>query len=452
MIDGHYGSSGSYNAATHAKDSGSGRLGDTGAYQKAQSGANQGAVFAVAGSSGKTSGTGALNHPAMYISMKRLGSMVIDVDGNELTARFLEPGGVISDWFTINKGGDITPPSIVSVQAEGETVLEVAFSESVDQASAENKNNYSLSGDISVNAAAMLCDSNLVRLTTSAMAANDNYTLSVTGVQDLAGNLAFSEQNAFTFNTTLQKTFRHAAAPDSCYVGASDTSLSENEPNDSSYGAASTLLVDGSDPSPFDKLMLLQWELSTAGIPAGSVVLSASVVLEVLNPTGDSYSLFELLAAWSESQATWNQAANGVPWEAAGANGPSDRGALVGQIASAANGELTIPLNAAGIAAVQSWLDTPASVSGLIMATTSSSDGLDVQSKEGGAPDLRPALKITYQVPTGPAPDPGRARTLGYKWLEQPPTRQLSVGRRRTTMSLSPVICSTGMPWKSTSA
>ena len=104
LIDGHYGSSGSYVAATHAKDGGSGRVGDTGAYQKTLGDIRQGAVYAVVGSSGKTS-PGTLDHPAMYISMSRLGSMVIDVDGNELTARFLEPGGIISDWFTINKGG-----------------------------------------------------------------------------------------------------------------------------------------------------------------------------------------------------------------------------------------------------------------------------------------------------------------------------------------------------------
>lgn len=108
LLDGHYGSSTSLTAAM-IKDSGSGRPAETGAYEKPTAGTAQheGAVYAVAGSSGQTSG-GTLNHPAMFISLNQLGSMVLDVDGNRLDAKFLRETGAIADSFTIVKGG---PPA-----------------------------------------------------------------------------------------------------------------------------------------------------------------------------------------------------------------------------------------------------------------------------------------------------------------------------------------------------
>ena len=64
---------------------------------------HEGAVYAVAGSSGKISG-GPLDHPAMFISLNRLGSMVLDFDGNRLDAVFLDDLGAVGDSFTVIKG------------------------------------------------------------------------------------------------------------------------------------------------------------------------------------------------------------------------------------------------------------------------------------------------------------------------------------------------------------
>ncbi len=106
LLDGHYDVSGTLTSAMKL-DPGSGREDDTGAYTKTDGGpvAHEGAVYVVAGSSGQTSAA-ALNHPAMFISMVALGSMVIDVDGPRLDAQFLDDAGVTRDYFTIEK----TPP------------------------------------------------------------------------------------------------------------------------------------------------------------------------------------------------------------------------------------------------------------------------------------------------------------------------------------------------------
>ena len=109
LLDGHYGLSGTLTAAM-IKNNGGGREDGTGAYIKPSSGIapREGAVYAVAGSSGQTSG-GTLNHPAMFISLNNLGSMVLDVDGNRLDAKFLRETGVIPDYFTIIKGAASVP-------------------------------------------------------------------------------------------------------------------------------------------------------------------------------------------------------------------------------------------------------------------------------------------------------------------------------------------------------
>lgn len=111
LLDGHYGASTTLTSAM-ILDNGSGREDGTGAYVKATFGIapHQGAVYAVAGSSGQTSG-GTLNHPAMFISLNNLGSMVLDIDGNRLDAKFLRENGAIADYFTIIKGGGGTVPA-----------------------------------------------------------------------------------------------------------------------------------------------------------------------------------------------------------------------------------------------------------------------------------------------------------------------------------------------------
>ena len=108
LIDGHYGSSSTFTNAMK-KNGGSGRPDDTGSYEKPTlgPGSHEGAVYAVAGSSGQISG-GLLNHPAMFISLNNLGSMILDVNGSTLDAKFLRENGEVWDYFRIVKG-TVTP-------------------------------------------------------------------------------------------------------------------------------------------------------------------------------------------------------------------------------------------------------------------------------------------------------------------------------------------------------
>jgi hypothetical protein len=107
LLDSHYGLSSTLNSSM-ILDGGSGR--DPAPYQKPEGlPGHEGAVYVVAGSSGQTSG-GSLNHPAMFISLNVLGSVVMDFTTNRLDLQFLDSTGVVRDNFAIMKSGSTAPP------------------------------------------------------------------------------------------------------------------------------------------------------------------------------------------------------------------------------------------------------------------------------------------------------------------------------------------------------
>ena len=114
LIDGHYGTSGTFSPG-NLVDGGSGR--DPSPYQK-PSGlpANAGAVYTVAGSSGQTSG-GTLNHPAMFLSLNVLGSVVLDFTTNRLDLQFIDSVGSVRDTFAIVKSAAVPPPAPTGLAA-----------------------------------------------------------------------------------------------------------------------------------------------------------------------------------------------------------------------------------------------------------------------------------------------------------------------------------------------
>ena len=127
LIDGHYGLSDSFNSSMIINGK-SGRSDTDGAYIKPESqGSNQGTVYAVVGSSASV-GSGTLDHPVMYESKGRLGSMLIEIDGSRLDAVFLSDNGSVLDYFAIDKSNDFVidnPPIFsstpVSVAMQGRT-------------------------------------------------------------------------------------------------------------------------------------------------------------------------------------------------------------------------------------------------------------------------------------------------------------------------------------------
>ncbi|MDX1694152.1 MAG: metallophosphoesterase family protein [Ketobacteraceae bacterium] len=82
---------------------GDGREDGDGAYQKMYSQIqDSGVIYTVAGSSGKIS-DGTFDHPVHYISLKELGSVVLDFNGDRVDTKFITPTQGVRDYYTVEK-------------------------------------------------------------------------------------------------------------------------------------------------------------------------------------------------------------------------------------------------------------------------------------------------------------------------------------------------------------
>lgn len=100
LIDGHYGVSDTFTSAMK-KDGGSGRVDESGPYQKRHLSLHEGTVYIVAGTSGLADQVSP--HPAMHTSLSIPGSLVLDVHGKRLDATFIDERGEVKDYFTLTK-------------------------------------------------------------------------------------------------------------------------------------------------------------------------------------------------------------------------------------------------------------------------------------------------------------------------------------------------------------
>lgn len=109
LIDGHYGDSSTF-SSVHQLDSGDGSPAGNGAYVKGI-GPHEGAVYTTAGSAGKISTAGPLNHNAMQNSHRVLGSVLFDVNNDQLDITFLTSTGLVLDQYTLTT---VNQPPVLS--------------------------------------------------------------------------------------------------------------------------------------------------------------------------------------------------------------------------------------------------------------------------------------------------------------------------------------------------
>ncbi|NCF63406.1 MAG: hypothetical protein GWP58_11185, partial [Gammaproteobacteria bacterium] len=233
LIDGHYGSSTSLDIPTMILDIGDGSESGDGAYQKPGiiAAMNEGAVYAVAGSSGKISGVQSdWPHPVMVSYMVELGSMVVDVNGSRLDATFIDDGGTVRDQFTLLKTPDSEPPLLSAVRAEDASHVLVDFSEHIDPATGGEALNFAIAG-LGITSAVVQPGNRTVRLTTSVMTSGTSYVLTVNNIRDVIGNtIAPDSQSGFQFNQTMTISFQDGLAPAPAYDGTFDTYIREASP------------------------------------------------------------------------------------------------------------------------------------------------------------------------------------------------------------------------------
>ena len=191
--------------------------------------------------------------------------------------------------------------------------------------------------------------------------------------------------------------FQRGVSPSSTYAGVSDTWLQEGLPS-TNAGSDAVLRMDRDYPGASGQSANALLRFDVRSIPAGATVRSVKLTVNVTNRTsGEGFFLYAAGRDWSEAQATWARATSTVTWTTPGARGAADRGASVlGTLLPAVTGPYTVTLGAEGIAAVQAWVDNPATNRGLVLDANTNMDGLDLASSEAATLAQRPQLTVTY--------------------------------------------------------
>jgi hypothetical protein len=191
------------------------------------------------------------------------------------------------------------------------------------------------------------------------------------------------------------------------YTGTRDATIRQPAPTSATGTTATTLEIDGDDAGG-DLAAVLKWQLS--GIPAGAIVVAASIGVNVVDPASSGYPIYVLRRDWVEGEVTWERASAANVWGQSGATATTDRDAVpIGNTSSATG---LYEFNAAGIAAVQAWLNGTAQNYGVIIADTTLTDGLDLSSRESANVASHPKLTISYLLPITP-PVPGDLNESG---------------------------------------
>ena len=153
---------------------------------------------------------------------------------------------------------------------------------------------------------------------------------------------------------------------------------------DTNNGAAGFVIADGNPLC----VSLLRFDLS--GL-AGTTVNAVELHVFTNFDPGATVQAFAMNESWSESQATWNQRANGQAWMTAGASPPS-RGntALATFTPATPDTEFSSMLDTA---TVQGWIDNAGTNFGLAIASVNS-DGPKFLSRE--AANFKPFLRIKH--------------------------------------------------------
>jgi hypothetical protein len=190
-----------------------------------------------------------------------------------------------------------------------------------------------------------------------------------------------------------QIAFQDGLFPYVSYAGTSDTKIAAGKPT-TNYGSSTSIDIDGSP----DIAALLRWDVSA--IPVGSIITSVAIDVYVSNSSKQNFEVYALQKAWDEFSATWQRFAASGAWATPGVTGSADRGTTVlGALGPGSTGIQRIQLNAAGISAVQQWIDNPSLNFGIILQDYAAADGVDIATSEASTASRRPKLVITYETP-----------------------------------------------------
>ncbi|UVS79156.1 DNRLRE domain-containing protein [Actinokineospora sp. UTMC 2448] len=196
------------------------------------------------------------------------------------------------------------------------------------------------------------------------------------------------------------------------FRATADTTIAANLPtaNHNQVAGQPWLMVGNNSGTYGKSRALVRYDLSA--IPPGTEVVDADLSIWGFYTYG-SGAVFDghpLTRPFTESQATWNQAATGVPWTAPG-----------GDAAAAADHVIGIQDRPTwhiweNAAMAQAWVDNPAANHGFMVKVRDEAGAgqrVLLHSDEAGEPMLRPNLAVTYRMP---APIPTAPQVVSYDY------------------------------------
>lgn len=328
------------------------------------------------------------------------------------------PGYVFNGWFSAPTGGSpinaattVTTPDNHTLYAQwtvgvaeiaitrGTAPIAIGAYDSLSGTTAasatsltytiSNSGNFDLSLGSAVIPASTNCTVNITTQPASTVAtgATSNLVLSVTPTA--AGAWSFSvslPNNDADENPYLWTIYGVAQASTSVSLTpVADTWLNQGSA-DTNYGTAATFSIH--DRNNNRRHGLLRFDLTS--IPADATVQSATLSLVKNNAVTGTTNIVAAAASWTESgtgSATWNNMSANI-----GATS-------FGSVNVTASGTNNIPLNPAGIAALQSWVNTPVNNFGFGLTTTvagAPTNFIEFHSKESGTSANHPKLTVVY--------------------------------------------------------
>jgi len=171
-----------------------------------------------------------------------------------------------------------------------------------------------------------------------------------------------------------------------------DATISKSQPN-TNFGTSTGCIVDGGSG---ERSCLMGWDLSA--IPRSAVVVEAIIALNITDSSPGSFPMYFAKRAATESGVTWNATGTGSSWSTPGAKHTNDRGGPIATVPGTM-GQFSVPLGAAGISIVQSWVSTWPYQGGVIIANETETNGIVISAREASGTSQDPKLLVYYEEP-----------------------------------------------------
>ena len=178
--------------------------------------------------------------------------------------------------------------------------------------------------------------------------------------------------------------------PDLVLNAVADTFISEKLLDQNFNAADDQLVADGQDTNFGATNILLAWDLSA--VENCNVPTAANIEMKIFNSSEGTYEIFSNVTAWVEDEVTWSSL--------------TGEGTSMGEFNPSSQGSRTVTFSTDGLNIVKNWIQSSDNNNGIVIMSTGTGDGLDVEDREQG---MAVKLNLTFDssacTETTPVPE-----------------------------------------------